>query len=100
RLRWIMRSRADIDVRLSVPDRMKTVPSVLIAFAILAAGMQVARGQDGEVVFGVHTRGSISHFSLNHDASMLVPPPGFPMASYGNPTSVRSYEPLYAADIE
>jgi hypothetical protein len=76
------------------------LPSLLLAGAIAMAGTSVSYGQSSDLTFGVQTRGSASYLSFNHDASMYTPPGGFPMASYGNPTSILSYEPLYAADIE
>src|SRR5690606_27361088 len=72
---------------------------VVSAVAVVAATLPVA-GQDMDMKVGVQARGSASYLSLNHDASRFAPPPGFPMASYGNPTSILSYEPLYSADIE
>lgn len=53
-----------------------------------------------EISVGSNVRLSAGYLSLNHDASHLTPPPPPGMASYGDPTSILSYEPLYQADIE
>lgn len=71
----------------------------MVSIVALAASGAPAFAQQGEVTFGVQMRGGASYLSLNHDASMYTPPPG-PMASYGNPTSILSYEPLYTMDVE
>lgn len=79
---------------------MRTICILAVSLATLALAGTPLLAQENGVTFGMQTRGSASYLSLNHDASMYTPPAGFPMTSYGNPTSVLSYEPLYAADIE
>lgn len=72
----------------------------MVSIVALAAAGAPAFAQQGEVTFGVQVRGGASYLSLNHDASMYTPLPGPGMASYGNPTSILSYEPLYTMDVE
>ena len=57
-------------------------------------------GQSMDIAVGSQVRLNAGYLSLNHDASGTTPPGGLGMASYGDPTSVLSYEPLYRADIE
>ena len=53
-----------------------------------------------DIGVGAQVRLNAGYLSLNHDASGMTPPPGPGMGSYGDPTSILSYEPLYRADIE
>lgn len=78
----------------------RLVPALAISAAFALFGGSSALGQGADVSFGVQMRGGVNYFSLNHDASMYTPPAGYPMTSYGNPTSILSYEPLYSADIK
>jgi hypothetical protein len=67
-------------------------------FALTAVMTSGAAAMD--ISIGSQVRLSAGYLSLNHDASHLTPPVGSGFASYGDPTSILSYEPLYNADIE
>lgn len=67
-------------------------------FALTAVLTSGAAAMD--ISIGSQVRLSAGYLSLNHDASHLTPPGGSGFASYGDPTSILSYEPLYNADIE
>ena len=69
-----------------------------ITIALTAAFATGASAMD--ISLGSNVRLSAGYLSLNHDASHLTPPGSSGMASYGDPTSILSYEPLYQADIE
>lgn len=68
----------------------------------LAAAMAAVPGVGAAMDIGVgaQVRLNAGYLSLNHDASDMTPPAGWGMTSYGDPTSVLSYEPLYQTDIE
>lgn len=66
--------------------------------ALIAGGVASA-GAAMDISVGTQVRLNAGYLSLNHDASALTPQAGG-MASYGDPTSILSYEPLYRADIE
>ena len=69
---------------------------------MLAAAMAAIPGVGAAMDIGVgaQVRLNAGYLALNHDASGMTPPPGPGMGSYGDPTSILSYEPLYRADIE
>lgn len=71
------------------------------AFSMLAVALVVPTvGAAMDIGMGTQVRLNAGYLSLNHDASDLTPPGGTGMGSYGDPTSILSYEPLYRADIE
>lgn len=53
-----------------------------------------------DIGVGAQVRLNAGYLALNHDASGVIPDPAIGMTSFGDPTSVLSYEPLYRTDIE
>lgn len=74
---------------------LATFSMLVVAMAAVPTG-----GAAMDIGVGSQVRLNAGYLSLNHDASDLMPPGGIGMGSYGDPTSVLSYEPLYRADIE
>lgn len=76
-------------------------PKAFLTTTTIALAAAFATGASAmDISVGSNVRLSAGYLSLNHDASHLTPPGGSGMASYGDPTSILSYEPLYQADIE
>ncbi|MAN78068.1 hypothetical protein OF122_08340 [Pelagibacterium flavum] len=76
-------------------------PKAFLTTTTIALAAALATGASAmDISVGSNVRLSAGYLSLNHDASHLTPPGGPGMASYGDPTSILSYEPLYQADIE
>ncbi|WP_417582452.1 hypothetical protein [Pelagibacterium sp.] len=74
--------------------------SILTITAIALTGSFATGAAAMDISLGSQVRLSAGYLTLNHDASTMTPPSRSGFESYGNPTSILSYEPLYSADIE